>query len=417
MGQSRVQQLGERITDSGFVRNVIGPKVLEPVTVWYEENLRDGTDEQPDAKAGDSAGDVIDLTDEAPRHDTLESARAAERFLEGDAQDPPVARIRPNPAAAPAAATAAFVAAPDPDPTTELPETAAAVPATRPAVGGWRGARDIAMRVKDRVKHHNLNVVAAGIAFWSLLAIPAVLTSIVSIYGLVASPDEVEDQINDLMSGVSEEARTVVSDQLENITSGSSGGLAAVAVIGIVLALWSASGAVAKLITTMNTIWEVREDRKFFALRGVAVALTFGAIVFFLSTVAALAIVPAILGETALGDVARWTINLARFPALLVFMMVGLTFLYWFGPNRHAKWRLLTWGAFIATVGWLVLSGLFSIYTANFAQYNETYAAMGSVVVLLLWMFITAFMVLVGAEIDAAREERDAELAAFDAAH
>jgi membrane protein len=271
------------------------------------------------------------------------------------------------------------------------------------------------MRVKDRVKHHNLNVVAAGIAFWSLLAIPAVLTSIISIYGLVASPDEVEDQINDLMSGVSEEARTVVSDQLENITSGSSGGLAAVAIIGIVLALWSASGAVAKLITTMNTIWEVREDRKFFALRGVAVALTFGAIVFFLSTVAALAIVPAILGETALGDVARWTINLARFPAMLVFMMVGLTFLYWFGPNRRAKWRLLTWGAFIATVGWLLLSGLFSIYTANFAQYNETYAAMGSVVVLLLWMFITAFMVLVGAEIDAAREERDRELAAFDA--
>ncbi len=166
----------------------------------------------------------------------------------------------------------------------------------------------------------------------------------------------------------------------------------------------------------MNTIWEVREDRKFFALRGVAVALTFGAIVFFLSTVAALAIVPALLGQTALGDVARWTINLARFPALLVFMMVGLTFLYWFGPNRHARWRLLTLGAFIATVGWLLLSGLFSIYTANFAAYNETYAAMGSVVVLLLWMFITAFMVLVGAEIDAAREERDAELAAFDAA-
>lgn len=415
MGQSRVQQLGERITDSGFVRNVIGPKVLEPVTVWYEENLRDGTDDELGAKADGSATDVIDLTDEAPRRDALESARAAERFLEGDAQDPPVARIPPNPA--PAAATAAFVAAPDPDPTTELPETAAAVPATRPAVGGWRGARDIAMRVKDRVKHHNLNVVAAGIAFWSLLAIPAVLTSIISIYGLVASPDEVEDQINDLMSGVSEEARTVVSDQLENITSGSSGGLAAVAVIGIVLALWSASGAVAKLIVTMNTIWEVREDRKFFALRGVAVALTFGAIVFFLSTVAALAIVPAILGETALGDVARWTINLARFPALLVFMMVALTFLYWFGPNRHAKWRLLTWGAFIATVGWLVLSGLFSIYTANFAQYNETYAAMGSVVVLLLWMFITAFMVLVGAEIDAAREERDNELAAFDAAN
>ena len=271
------------------------------------------------------------------------------------------------------------------------------------------------MRVKERVKHHNLNVVAAGIAFWSLLAIPAVLTSVISIYGLVASPDDVEQQIDDLMSGVSEEARTVISDQLQNITSGNTGGLAAVAVIGIVLALWSASGTVAKLITTMNTIWEVREDRKFLALRGVAVALTFGAIVFFLSTVAALAIVPAVLGETTLGDVARWTINLARFPALLVFMMVGLTFLYWFGPNRHARWRLLTWGAFIATVGWLALSGLFSIYTANFAQYNETYAAMGSVVVLLLWMFITAFMVLVGAEIDAAREERDKELAAFDA--
>lgn len=427
MARSRVHQLGERITTSEFVRGVIGPKVLEPITVWYEQNLRDGagtaiasSDAITDSDAT-SATEVPSATEAteagATRPTALESAQAAERFLAGDAQDPPVARSR-------RAATDAALAETADAETTDATATGAVEPTAdptatvsgpRPAVGGWRGARDIALRVKDPVKHHNLTVIAAGIAFWSLLAIPAVLTSVVSIYGLAASPDDVENQIDDLLSGLSEEARGVIGGQLENITGAGGGGLAAVAIVGLVFALWSASGAVAKLITTMNTIWEVREDRTFFALRGAAVALTFGAIVFFLASVTALAVVPALLGETALGDAARWTINLARFPALLVFVMAGLTFLYWFGPNRRVRWRPLSWGAFVATVGWLALSGLFSIYTANFARYNETYAAMGSIVVLLLWMFITAFMVLVGAEIDAAREERDAELAAFDA--
>ncbi len=224
MGQSRVQQLGERITESEFVRNVIGPKVLEPVTVWYEQNLRDGDDEphddidrSPDATGSSGDAGVIDVTHQ-PQDSTpngvsatngsdpaaspgLESARAAERFLEGDGQDPPAspggrAVVAPGPAAS------TLVATSDLDATTEMP-AAPTVPDSRPDVGGWRGARDIAMRVKDRVKHHNLNVVAAGIAFWSLLAIPAVLTSIISIYGLVADPDEVEDQINNLLSGIS----------------------------------------------------------------------------------------------------------------------------------------------------------------------------------------------------------------------
>lgn len=264
------------------------------------------------------------------------------------------------------------------------------------------------MGVKTRVKDHNLNVVAAGVAFWGLLAIPATLTAVVSIYGLVSTPEEVENQIEDSLSGASAEVQTIIGDQLRSVAGASGGGLAIGAIVGVLLALWTTSGAVSKVIATLNTIWGVKEDRGFLRLRGMAVGLTVGAIAFVGGAGFLLAALPATLDKAGLGDAARWSLNIARFPVLLVVMAVGLSVLYWAGPNRHGRLKLLTWGATIATILWLVLSGLFSFYTASFASYNETYGSLGAIVIMLLWLFITAFVVLVGAEIDAERESLDA---------
>ena len=168
-----------------------------------------------------------------------------------------------------------------------------------------------------------------------------------------------------------------------------------------------ATAAPKKVIATLNTIWDVKEDRGFLKLRGMAVGLTVGAIAFVGGAGFLLAALPATLDKAGLGDAARWSLNIARFPLLLVVMAVGLSVLYWAGPNRQGPLKLLTWGATIATILWLVLSGLFSFYTASFASYNETYGSLGAIVIMLLWLFITAFVVLVGAEIDAERESLD----------
>lgn len=384
MATPKRQQVLDRLSESAFVRDVVGPKIIEPITHWYSDQVV--IDQPTDAldPAGLSDGEIDLRSPEAAG--SLASAQRAEAFLAGDAQEAPVARplsVEPEEPAAPV-----------------------------PAVGGVAGAREIFDRVRARIKSHNLNVVAAGIAFWGLLAIPAILTAVVSIYGLVSEPEDVEQQINDLLSGASEGAREVIGDQLEAITGASGGGLAVGAVVGILLALWTSSGAVAKLIATLNTIWGVEEDRKFPKLRGLAVLFTVGSIAFIAAAAFLLAVLPPLLGETSIGDAGRWVVNIARFPAMLVFMAVGLSVMYWLGPNVSRRLRLLSWGAVWATVLWLVLSGLFTVYTSTFASYNETFGTLGALVVLLLWLFITAFMVLVGAEIEAAREQRDADVAA-----
>lgn len=436
------------------MRNVVGPRVLKPVSDWYESNV----EAEAEAEA-DEAAPTVDPS-RSPEESagpettpagspTAPSGSPGERPVSTESDPTPVAppseidlRTHPQPrvevdvqssegvadatlatdastSLASAQAAEAFLSGAD----------AAVVPAPTPATEGVAPAEEqdqglvaavidipktrlqrikaIAMAVKDRIKSHNLAVVAAGIAFWGLLAIPAVLTAVLSIYGLFAEPDKVEAQIEDNLSALPEDARSIITGQLESVAGASGGGLAVGAAIGILLALWTSSGAVAKVIATLNTIWGVTEDRKFFKLRGMAIGITFGAIVFVIGAAFLLAILPPLLSEVGLADAGRWLLNAGRFPALLAFMAVGLAVLYWMGPNRRTRFRPITWGAIVATLLWVVVSGLFSVYTASFASYNETYGSLGAVVILLMWLYLTAFMVLLGAEIDASREDLD----------
>ena len=423
---SRREQLSNRLATSSFVRKVVGPKVVEPLNDWYEASASstDNPDTGVEATAGGPPAEQTSSVADAPAEHEVDvrdidvrdaAAVAAATGTEGSVTVDTAADDPPASASLAAARSAeAFFAGPDagiePEP---QPRAQPEQPATPAVATGLRAAvKDILQRVKVRVKEHNLNVVAAGVAFWALLAIPATLTAALSIYGLVADPDDVEEQIEDALSGASEEVRELIGDQLSSIAGGSGGGLALGAIIGIVLALWTSSGAVAKVIATLNVIFGVPEDRRFAHLRGLSVLLTLGAVVAVGAAAFVLAALPTVLAEAGLGDLARWLINVGRFPAMLVLMAMGLSILYSLGPNVPRRFRILSWGAVWATALWLFVSGLFSIYTANFASYNETYGTIGGLVVVLLWLFLTAFMVLIGAEIDAARDERARELEA-----
>jgi membrane protein len=427
--------LSEKFASSSFAKNVLGPKVVEPLHQWYQNTVaepdndtgisvdpKNSTEADVPSKLDSETSISPATSDPTPSADanratesspsarpddlakaaatsSLASAQAAEAFFAG-----PDAHVEPAPQPVGAPTQTAATNGTNPKEEEEEEEEPLVAPPS-----GFAGIKDILMRLKTRVKDHNLNVVAAGVAFWGLLAIPAVLTAVVSIYGLVSTPEEVEQQIEDSLSGASEEMRSLLTDQLSSIASGTGGGLAIGAIVGIVLALWTSSGAVAKVMATLNTIWGVTEDRKFFKLRGTAVAITIGAIVGVGVAAFLLAALPVVLDEAGMGNAARWSLNIGRFPLMLVLMALGLSVLYWVAPNVARKYRVITWGAVWATILWLLLSGAFSVYTANFGSYNETYGAIAGVVVLLLWLFITAFMVLIGAEIDAIKDERNAE--------
>jgi membrane protein len=267
--------------------------------------------------------------------------------------------------------------------------------------------RSTARNLPERLRTHNLTLVAAGVAFYGFLALVPALIAFVSIYGLVADPDDVTRQVEDLGSSLPAEVQDFLIFQLTSIVNASSAGVSVTAVIAIAVALWSASGGMAALITGLHIAREREEPKGFVAKRGKALLLTIGAIVFLGVVLFLIVAVPPLLSDAGLGRAGRIAFDVLRWPVLAILMIMGIGLLYRFavkGAPRHRRLGFLTAGALVAMVGWLVVSGLFAVYTANFASYGKTYGALATIVVLLLWLWLSALAVLVGAEVDGAEE-------------
>ncbi len=353
------EELTERLRDSRFGRDIFGPKVARPVAHWLQTNFVD------DPVVGESAAiGALDSTAVVPA--------PADELVNVEIPVPDLV---------------------DDEPVLDLTPTTP------------RAALALLKELGARVKNHNLVVVAAGIAFWGLLAIPATLFAVVSIAGLVLDPETVKEQVNENLSGLPDEAKTIIGDQLAGVSGGNTGGLIAGLILGLFLAFWTASGAMAKLMGALNTIYDTVETRNFAKLRGTALALTFGGIIFVSSAIFLLAALPPILRSVdAVGESAATLFVWLRFPALGLVMVIALGVLYYLGPDRATRYRPVTLGAAVAMALWIGLSALFTIYTSTVGSYNETYGSIGGIVILLLWLFITAFVVLLGAEIHAQRE-------------
>jgi len=280
---------------------------------------------------------------------------------------------------------------------------ASSEPIGTPTELGTSGWVAIAKRVKTQAKKDNLVLVAAGVAFFTFLAVPAALVAIISIWSLVADPETLTDQISDLLASAPDEVRTFFEQQLGSLSGSSSGGLAVSAVIGILAALWTTSSAMSHLVSAINIAYGEDESRGFVKVRGLALALTGGAVVFGVIVIGLLAFLPAIVGDWA--SWARWTVNVASFPIMLLAFIVGLAVLYRYAPDRRtSRWTWASWGAVIAAILWFLASLGFSFYARYFGSYNATYGALAGIVVLLLWLHISFAVVILGAEINAALE-------------
>jgi membrane protein len=266
-----------------------------------------------------------------------------------------------------------------------------------------RGWKDIAKRTVKEVKQDQVTLLGAGVAFYSLLALfPAVIAG-VSIYGLVANPTTVQNQIDQLTRMLSPETATIIGTQLKQVTSGAGGALGLATVVGILTALWSASSGMKAMITGVNLAYDETESRKFVKLRGLSILLTLGAMLLMGVALALIVGFPAVADSWPVA--LRWTAGILRWVLLAALLIAALAVLYRFAPDRDGpKWTWVSWGSGIATALWILASIGFSIYANSFGNYNKTYGALAGVIILMFWLYLTAVIVLVGAELNTEME-------------
>jgi membrane protein len=269
---------------------------------------------------------------------------------------------------------------------------------------GWK---DVLARVRIEVKRNRVTLLSSAVAFHALLALVPALVAFVSLYGLIADASTVDRQVDDWLGTAPREVRDLLTTQLKSITENAGAATGIAVVIGIVAALWSASSGIAHLIEATNIAYDEEETRGFVARRGLALALTAGAVLFMLFALGLITVLPAALAHTGLGLFGRVLLGMLRWVLLILGMMLALSVLYRYAPDRDdPRWSWTSPGAMLATVLWVVASAVFAIYTANFGKYNETYGSLGAVVVLMLWLYFTVLCVILGAELNAELERQ-----------
>lgn len=281
--------------------------------------------------------------------------------------------------------------------------------AERPADIPARGWKDILWRTWERSSVDNIAIVAAGVAYSGLFALFPAVAALVSVYGLVADPASIEAQFNQLSGILPGDALTIVRDQAQKVASSSSSGLSVGVIAGFGLTLWSVSAGIRSLIAALDIAYDEEERRGFFTLLGLSVVATVAGLVFTLFTLALVVAVPAVSAALGLEGPLAWAVSLARWPILAAALLLVLAVLYRYGPSRaKPRWEWVSPGALAATALWLIGSAAFSFYIANFGRYNETYGSVGAAAVLLLWFNLSAYVVLMGAELNAEVERQTA---------
>ena len=277
-------------------------------------------------------------------------------------------------------------------------------PSEIPAAG-WK---DIALRLYKEFSNDRILLVAAGVTFYAILALFPAVAALVSIYGAVADPSTINQHLNELRGVLPDGAIDIVGGQVKRLTAKGDTALGLTAVVGILISLWSANGGMKAVFDALNIAYEEEEKRSFVMLNLQSLAFTAGALLFVILALTGIVVVPAALQVLGL-DQKAWYIALLRFPALLVLVIGGLAVLYRFGPSRRKpKWRWVTWGSAVAGTLWLVASGLFSWYVANFGSYNETYGSLGAAIGFMTWIWLSTTVVLLGAELNAEMEHQTA---------
>jgi membrane protein len=281
--------------------------------------------------------------------------------------------------------------------------------ADRPSRIPPRGWFAVLKRVKAEVKDDNVGLLAAGVAFYAMLAIFPAIVAVVTVYGMVADPQQVETQIGEFAKSLPAGADQLLTQQLKNVAGAGDQSLSVGLAVSLLAVLWSVSSGVQGLIKGLNVVYDERETRGFLKLRGLSLLFTVGAIVVAVVALALIAVFPGFVEGLGLGRAGELAASIARWVVLALLVLAALAVVYRYGPDRaDPRWRWVSPGLVVALVLWLLGSFGFSWYVDNFSNYNETYGALAAVIILLLWLYLSAFSVLLGAEINAEIERQTA---------
>jgi membrane protein len=273
----------------------------------------------------------------------------------------------------------------------------------------WAGWKDILWRTYARTGEDRLLAIAAGVVFFGLLAVFPAVTALVSSYGLFANPSTIGANLQTLAVMLPEGSFQIVQDQVARVLEKGNATLGATFLFGLALAIWSANAGVKAVIDALNVVYEEREKRSFVRLNLLSLAFTSGGIAALLLMVSAVVVFPLVLNHLGLAPAGQLIVGLARWPLLFVILLGALGLLYRFGPSRRpARWQWLSAGTLAASLLWIAGSFLLSWYLSNFGNYNATYGSLGAAIGLMMWMWMSAIIVLCGAELNSEIEHQTA---------
>jgi membrane protein len=273
----------------------------------------------------------------------------------------------------------------------------------------WTGWKDVLWRTYEQINEDRLLAIAAGVVFFGLLAVFPAITALVSCYGLFADASTISDNLQTLALMLPDGSFQIVQDQIARVLANGQAKLGLTFLFGLALALWSANAGVKAVIDALNVVYGEREKRSFIRLNMLSLTFTAGAIAALLLMVSAVVALPLTLDRIGLATDSKTIISLSRWPLLLLVVVLALGILYRFGPSRPgARWEWLSIGTLAAALLWLAGSALLSWYLSNFGNYSATYGSLGAAIGLMMWMWMSAIIVLCGAELNSEIEHQTA---------
>ena len=276
----------------------------------------------------------------------------------------------------------------------------------------WAGWKKVLKRTFSEMISDRIGLAAAGCAFYATLALFPAISTMVSVYGLAFDPNTVEPQLRVLRNLLPRPAFQLISERVHTLVAQPRGTLTISLIIGTLITLWSASAGTKSMIAALNIAYEEAETRSFVRFQATALSMTLCAILGAALAVALLVFLPAVLefipthfGFEAVEAGTQTLLRLGSPLVMLLFVGTAFSLLYRFGPSRRvAGWHWITPGSTVATLLWLLASIGFSYYVGHVASYDATYGPLGAVVGIMMWFFVTAYVVLLGAELNAELE-------------
>ncbi len=282
----------------------------------------------------------------------------------------------------------------------------------------WSGWKQVLRRTFSEMISDRIGLAAAGCAFYATLALFPAISMLVSVYGLAFDPQTVEPQMKVLKHLLPGPAYTLIADRIHTLVSKDHGTLTISLIVSVLVTMWSSSAGTKSMLAALNMAYDEKETRSFLRFQGTALGMTLGGILGAAMTLALLVFLPAMLdflpqhlgGLQVIEEQTQLLIRIGSPVLMVLFVAAAFSMLYRFGPSRQeARWHWVTPGAVVSTLLWLITSAGFSYYVGHIASYDATYGPLGAVIGIMMWFFVTAYVVLIGAELNAELELQTAQ--------